>query len=236
MKPIIGLTMHTGEKKLEINDTYIQSIELAGGIPLCIPHVKEDDIAAILDKIDGLVLIGGHDVDPFFYGEEPHEELGMFHTKRDMSDIALAKSAYARHMPILGICRGHQVLNVAFGGSLIQHIPAQWEKPLAHVQKSLRDEATHHVDIHDEKLAEIFQSKTIRTNSFHHQAIQDVAEGFVSAGVAKDGLNEAIVHTTHPFCIGVQWHPEALAPAGDEPSKLLFQAFMKACQEKSYKK
>ena len=230
MKPIIGLTMHTGDKKLEINDTYINSVELAGGIPLCIPHLVNNDIEPIINKIDGLILIGGHDVDPILFGQEPHRKLGAFHTQRDTSDLQLLDAAFKRKMPILAICRGHQVLNVAFGGTLIQDIDSQWEQPIAHNQPSLRHEVTHSVKISGEKLTAIFGNDTIRTNSFHHQAVDILGEGLISAGVSSDGLNEAIEHTQHPFCIGVQWHPEALAPAGDPYSIKLFEAFIEACK------
>ncbi|KYG89103.1 glutamine amidotransferase [[Bacillus] sp. KCTC 13219] len=230
MKPIIALTMHTGDKKLEINETYIQSVELAGGIPLCIPHLAAQDVETVLNKVDGLLLIGGHDVNPYLYAQEPHEKLGMFHTKRDNSDLAILQSALTRKMPILAICRGHQVLNVAFGGTLIQDIPSQWEQPIAHVQTSIRDEATHTVKIQGEQLRGIFGAEQIRTNSFHHQAIDQLGEGLVAAGTALDGVNEAVEHSEHPFCIGVQWHPEAMAPSGDAHSIKLFKAFIEACK------
>ncbi|MEO4053310.1 gamma-glutamyl-gamma-aminobutyrate hydrolase family protein [Solibacillus sp. CAU 1738] len=230
MKPIIGLTMHTGDNKLEINNTYINSVELAGGIPLCIPHIAGNDIEPILNRIDGLILIGGHDVDPILFGQEPHRKLGAFHTHRDTSDLDLFHAAFKKNMPILAICRGHQVLNVAFGGTLIQDIDSQWEQPIAHIQSSIRHEVTHSVNITGEKLLSIFGSSSIRTNSFHHQAIDQLGEGLISAGLASDGINEAIEHPEHPFCIGVQWHPEALAPAGDTHSIKLFEAFIKACK------
>lgn len=230
MKPIIGLTMHTGDEKLEINDTYINSVILAGGIPLCIPHLVDNDVDPILNKVDGLILIGGHDVNPIIFGQEPHRKLGAFHTRRDTSDLQLLHAAFKRKMPILGICRGHQVLNVAFGGTLIQDIDSQWEQPIAHSQASLRHEVTHSIKITGEKLTAIFGSDTIRTNSFHHQAVDIVGDGFTAAGYSTDGLNEAIEHAHHPFCIGVQWHPEALATVGDPDSIKLFEAFITACK------
>ncbi|GLC87257.1 gamma-glutamyl-gamma-aminobutyrate hydrolase family protein [Lysinibacillus piscis] len=231
MKPIIGVTMHTGDKKLEINNTYLQSVELAGGIPLCIPHLDEQDLEAVVSKLDGLLLIGGHDVNPLLYGQEPHPKLDTFHTKRDKSDLAILQSVFQREMPILAICRGHQVLNVAFGGTLIQDIPAQWTQPIAHAQASAREEATHSVVIKGQKLAAIVGETTLRTNSFHHQAIDQLGDGLLVAGVALDGVNEAVEHKEHPFCIGVQWHPEAMAPFGDESSIKLFQAFIQACKK-----
>lgn len=232
MKPIIGVTMYTGEKKLEINETYIQSVELAGGIPLCIPHLNGQEVEAVLDKVDGLLLIGGHDMNPYVYGQEPHLNLGMFHTRRDDSDLAVLRSSFKRKLPILAICRGHQVLNVALGGTLIQDIPSQLEQPLAHRQASARSEATHTVQIGGEKLRAILGKEQIRTNSIHHQAIDQLGEGLVAVGFATDGVVEAVEHTEHPFCIGVQWHPEEMAPAGDENSIKLFSAFIEASKQK----
>lgn len=134
-------------------------------------------------------------------------------------------------MPIFGVCRGHQVLNVAFGGTLIQDINSQLENVHAHRQLSGRQELTHSVKVTGEKLREIFGESTIRTNSFHHQAVDELGEGLVEAAVALDGVNEAIEHKDHPYCISVQWHPEELAATGNELAQKLFSSFIEASKK-----
>lgn len=132
MKPIIGLTMYDFDKKLDINNAYLTSIEQAGGIPICIPNATEENVDALLNLIDGLVLIGGADIDPLLFNEEPHRHIGSVVRKRDDSDLLLMNEAYKRQMPVLGICRGQQIMNVAFGGTIIQDIPSQVENTILH--------------------------------------------------------------------------------------------------------
>lgn len=231
MKPVIGVTMHTKDSKFEINNVYIKSVEQAGGLPLCLPHIHASDVETILTKINGLLLIGGQDMDPYIYGQEPHPKLGEFFKARDESDLLIVKAAFEKKMPILAICRGHQVLNVAFGGTLIQDIESELEYPSAHTQSSARHVTTHTVNITGGKLKEIIGKSTIRTNSFHHQAVDEIGMGLVSAAVATDGVNEALEHPDHPYCISVQWHPEELAPVGDGPAQRLFKSFIEAAQQ-----
>ena len=231
MKPIIGLSMHTGDRKLEINNSYIKSIELAGGIPICIPHLLGKDIEAVLNKVDGLILIGGNDIDPMLFNEQPHPNLGSFSELRDTSDIALYQAAFKRNMPILAICRGIQIVNVACGGSLIQDIPSQVENAIGHRQASARYEKTHAVTITGEQFKKIMNESEIRTNSFHHQAVGRVGEGLIVAGTTTDGIIEALEHETHPYCISVQWHPEELAIVGDTAAQKLFESFIEATRQ-----
>ena len=229
MKPIIGLTMHNKEGKLEINNPYIESIKLAGGIPICLPEVENKEAAqAILSRLDGLLVIGGHDVNPKLYNEPPHAKLGQFITARDESDMLLTKEAFRMQLPLLAICRGHQILNVAFGGSLIQDIPSQHPNAYQHSQRADRYELTHKVSNLSERLQAIFEATEIYVNTFHHQAVKQLGEGLIAAGEAEDGINEAIEHPAHPYCIGVQWHPEELAPAGNEHAQRLFKSFIQA--------
>lgn len=231
MKPMIGLTMHTGDGRFVINQAYIKSVESAGGIPICLPAITVENVEALLNKIDGLLVVGGYDIDPILFDEEPHPKLGEVVATRDASDLRVIRAAFEREMPILGVCRGHQVLNVAYGGSLIQDIDSQLEHVVAHHQKSARSQVTHTVNITGPKLQQIFGGNLVRTNSFHHQAVARVAEGFVVAGSTKDGVIEALEHPIHPYCISVQWHPEELAIAGDEHSKRLLTSFIKACKK-----
>lgn len=226
MKPIIGLTMHPVDGKMEINNTYIDAVKRAGGLPVCLPYTDEENVNTILDGLNGLLLIGGHDVNPLIYGQEPHYKLGMVIDARDQSEILMAKKAFERNMPILAICRGEQVMNVAFGGTLYQDIDTQIENVLKHTQSSKRHELTHTVELLPSKLQEIIGQENILTNSFHHQAVNEVAPDFIINARAKDGVIEGIEHPKHPYCIGVQWHPEGLA--NDAPSDSLFKSFINA--------
>ncbi|ATP41168.1 gamma-glutamyl-gamma-aminobutyrate hydrolase [Solibacillus sp. R5-41] len=230
MKPVIGLTMHPVEGKKEINNTYINAIKKAGGTPICLPVINEENIEQVLDIVDGVVSIGGYDVNPLIFGQEPHFKLGVVIDERDKSDMLIMKRAFEREIPILGICRGEQVMNVAFGGTLYQDIDTQVENVLKHTQVSLRHEVTHTVELEPSKLQQIVGAATILTNSFHHQAIDAVADGFIINARAKDGVIEGIEHPTHPYCIGVQWHPEGLE--NDAPSDKLFKSFIDASTKK----
>lgn len=224
-QPIIGVTMQPAEGRQQINNGYINSILAAGGIPLCIPN--DTPIDAVIDRIDGLLVIGGDDIDPRFFNEDPHAGLGHVDPKRDDSDLNAVKHAIVRELPLLAICRGEQVLNVAFGGSLYQDIPAQWPNAIQHKQQSARDTQIHAVDVvAQSKLASIVGTR-IRTNSFHHQSVKDVHAPLVVSATTSDGVIEAIEHEDMPFCIGVQWHPEELK---DESSQKLFRAFVEACE------
>ena len=226
MKPLIGLTMHPVEGKMEINNNYINAIKRAGGIPLCLPYVDEETVEAVLDGLDGVLLIGGYDVNPLLYGQEPHRQLGIVIDERDQSEMLMAKKAFERNMPLLGICRGEQVMNVAFGGTLYQDIDTQVEHVLKHTQASMRHELTHTVELFPSKLQQIIGQDSILTNSFHHQAVDRVAPGFLMNARAKDGVVEGIEHPEHPYCIGVQWHPEGLQ--NDGPSDQLFKSLIEA--------
>ena len=231
MKPIIGLTMYDIDKKLDINNAYLTSIEQAGGIPICIPNATEENVEALLKIVDGLLLIGGADIDPILFGEEPHRNLGSVVRKRDDSDIVLMNAALKKQMPILGVCRGQQVMNVALGGTIIQDIPTQVENTLLHKQTSKRGELAHSVDVTTPKFKEIFGEESFRVNTFHHQSIGKVGEGLVVSAVAKDGIIEGIEHESHPYCVAVQWHPEELAPIGDVYAQRLFKSFVDACKK-----
>lgn len=229
MKPIIGLTMCDSDKKLDINNAYLTSIEQAGGIPICIPNATLENVEALLNLVDGLVLIGGADIDPFLYNEEPHRHIGSVVRKRDDSDLLLMCKAFNRQMPVLGICRGQQIMNVAFGGTIIQDIPSEAENTLLHKQLSKRGELAHTVEVKTPKFKEIFKEEKFRVNTFHHQSVGKLGEGLVASAVAKDGIIEGIEHESHPYCAAVQWHPEELAPNGDIYAQRLFKSFIEAC-------
>ena len=231
MKPIIGLTMYDIDKKLDINNAYLHSVEQAGGIPICIPNATEETVEALLSIVDGLLLIGGEDVDPFLFGEEPHQKIGRTVRQRDDSDLLLMKHAFEKQMPILGVCRGAQVMNVAFGGTIIQDIPSQVENALGHKQLSKRGALAHSVEVLTPKFKEIFEDDVFRVNTFHHQSVGELGKGLILSAVAKDGIIEGIEHESHPYCVSVQWHPEELAPVGDIYAQRLFKSFVDACKK-----
>jgi putative glutamine amidotransferase len=237
LKPIIGVTLNFEEGKYNLNSPYIQSIIQAGGIPVGLPYVGEQDVGEVLGPVDGLLLTGGGDINPLLFGEEPHPKLGSVLTQRDVSEIALTKAALQKKIPIFGVCRGLQILNVAFGGTIYQDLYSQApnrDHLLKHAQKSPRDETSHLVHIkEDTKLRKLLQQSRIEVNSFHHQAINRMADDLVVCGMSSDGVIEAIEHPKHSFCIGVQWHPEELVMVKDVPSRKLFEAFVQASKVKS---
>lgn len=235
-KPVIGILTnlmsveegpYTGGQRIYVNRDYVTCILQAGGIPLLLPII--DEIAVIHEqilRIDGLVLSGGQDVSPHYYKEEPIPEMGSVSPDRDFFEIHVIKSAISLQKPLLGVCRGLQMLNVACGGSLFQDIPAQIkESKLAHQQKEHRTLGTHEVDIaQDSHLFRILRKMSVQTNSFHHQAVKEIAPGFRVVGRSRDGVVEAIERVGGPFALGVQWHPEMMT--GDSDMRALFEAFL----------
>ena len=226
-KPVIGISANRKEGISCIADPYFQSVVLAGGIPVLIPVVADIDVLeGIVKKIDGLIVTGGGDIDPAFLDEDPIPEIGDIDSYRDKYDIMLLKIAFNRQVPIFGICRGHQLINVAFGGTLYQDIHAQFSaNALQHSQEEPRDCATHTVQIIEKKskLSLIMNGKeSVQVNSFHHQAIKDVAPEFFTTALSPDGLNEAMEHPEYPI-FSVQWHPEPMAVAGNDEMTELFR-------------
>ena len=213
-KPIIGMTCGYEEEVRErfyINRTYIQSIEMAGGIPLLLPGLAEaENLLPLLEQLDGVLLPGGWDLDPAYWGEEPMG-VGTINPISDELDLTVARWALDRGLPILGICRGAQVLNVAAGGSLYQDIPSEVVQSLKHAQDAPRWQHSHWISIEPGSILEGMLGTTkLRVNSFHHQAVKDLAPGFRVTAAAKDGVTEAIESTDLPFAVGVQWHPETM--------------------------
>lgn len=217
LKPIIGLTaMYTeldGMKFFKTNDAYVQAVLRAGGIPVLLPVTTTiEEYEQYAESLDGLLIPGGADVSPSFYGEEPVPEVTVIHRNDDAFEFALVRKMAQLNKPILGICRGHQVINVAFGGSLYQDLPSQYGKKQCHCQSStIRSEPFHTVTLKPEsRVAEIFGDTVLETNTFHHQAVKEAAPSFHVVGTAKDGVVEAIEHESK-FIVGLQWHPEGMA-------------------------
>ena len=191
----------------------------------------KEELTHILEVIDGLVMTGGEDVDPLkWFNEEPVRALGGIAPERDEFDITLIRMAVEKGLPVLAICRGEQVMNVAFGGTLYQDIPSQVEGTyVKHSQNAPSSYATHTIDIdRHSKLYKILGKESVVVNSFHHQAVKNIAEGFMITARAKDGVVEAIEREGDQFVVGVQFHPEGMVSKGDDTFLPLFEALIKA--------
>ena len=227
----IGDSIYSLERNIIARD-YADAIEHAGGAPLLVPHVEDlECIDRYLGVLDGLVLSGGGDIDPLMFGQEPHQNMGGVDRVRDEMEFQLTRKALDQDLPILAICRGIQMLNVAAGGTIYQDIAAEMPQPtLRHSQTGAGWYASHTIDLlSDSRLFQIFGSQSARVNSFHHQAVRDVAEGFIVTAKANDNVIEAIESPTHRFALGVQCHPEMMWERHPEALNL-FTAFLKACQ------
>lgn len=227
MKPLIGIT----SSKISLDspyyggyvaDGYFTGIAEAGGIPLIIPLVEEQEVwREIIERMDGLIFTGGLDIHPQFYGEGLHPKIGELYPFRDRQEIAAARYAMELDKPIIGICRGCQVLNVAKGGSLYQDINSQREGCYLHTQTAPRDEGSHYIEIAgDSRLYEVFGARSLFTNSFHHQAVKELAAGFRKVAETKDGILEGFESEKHTFVMGIQFHPEMMWHTHTEMLKL----------------
>lgn len=241
MKPLIGCTTYYvsafEENKLRFpiaQDHFMSaiddplSIQKAGGIPMPITPIDDEEyIDSVLDRIDGLMLIGGSDVSPGYYGQPYKKGLGPVNPARDKFELKLIHKAVYRNIPIFGICRGLQLLNVYFGGTLIQDIDRYYQTDLNHAgYLGPKSSTAHKVTLHQDKLLyQIFGREELSVNSFHHQAIDTLGNGLEVAATAEDGIIEAIVHPAFPFLAAVQWHPEMMLDAEQEQLKL-FQFFV----------
>ena len=224
--PVIGISGNFREGDCTLAEGYYQSILQAGGTPMIIPPF--DDYSAllnILDSIDGLVLSGGGDINPLYLKEDPLMELHSINPRRDEQELLMTKLAADRQIPMLGICRGIQIINAALGGELYQDIHVQMDgKRLKHDQNLDRCYASHHIHIlPGTQLHNIFQTEQLPVNSFHHQAVQSPAPGFRISARAADGVIEAIESSEFKSIIGVQWHPETFILKGDKCMAPLFE-------------
>lgn len=236
MRPMIGLTTFIESKGTSryssLCYTYIDAIIRAGGIPVLIPITEDKEcLIKYADAVDGIIFTGGEDVSPLYFGENPIKEIGSISCERDACEMFLFKEAYDLDMPILGICRGSQLINVALGGSLYQDINAQLKDSLGHSPESgPSDQVYHMVKIEkDSKLYNIFENDTIAINSFHHQSVKELGKGLKAAAFSYDGIIEATESVEKGFVVGIQWHPEALAPKHPIFMKL-FEEFISQCR------
>ena len=232
--PVIGLTGNFRDGDCTLAEGYYQSVLKAGGIPFIIPpHEDADVLAETLAGLDGILLTGGADINPLFLGEEPIKELHGINPRRDRQELLLTRLAADRQIPILGICRGIQTMNAAFGGALYQDIHSQMEgKRIKHDQDLDRTYASHTVSIEEGTvLYELFKTNTLAVNSFHHQAVMEPAPGFRVCARSTDGVIEAMESTEHKSMLGVQWHPECFILRGDECMMPLFNWLVKEATE-----
>jgi putative glutamine amidotransferase len=244
-RPLIGVTTSEMRHAESINPTpegepparlemalglpYLQGLEAAGALPMVMPPLAEDAIEPLLDRLDGICLSGGPDLDPEGYGATPHPELGPIEPDLDRFELAVARRADARGMPILAICRGTQALNVVRGGALHQHLP-EISTEIAHRQQIPGDQPSHPVRVDPEsRLAAVLGGSELDVNSFHHQAIDRLGEGLRVSARAPDGTIEAVEDPDRPFLIGVQWHAETLVHRPYEAA--LFRKFVDACRD-----
>jgi putative glutamine amidotransferase len=239
--PLIGITCTDSETEQEKrpprtgqNLTYIRAVARAGAAPLLIPNLADPDLLrALYDGCDGLLLSGGPDIDPARYGQARHEKSSLALPERDEAELVLACWAMDDGKPLLAICRGIQVLNVALGGSLYQDIADQVPGAARHdcYDDHPRDYLAHVVSISPQsRLAGVVGPHSLQVNSLHHQALQAVAAGLHVVAHAPDGIVEGVESPDHPFALGVQWHPEELA-ATDARAWHLFEALVTACQK-----
>jgi putative glutamine amidotransferase len=225
--PVVGIT------RCSRLDDYIASVEQSGGRARVL-EVSESP-RALMDQIDGVLLTGGGDVDPVFYGEERHPTSYDAEPGRDEFEIDLARRAVAKDLPLLAICRGSQVLNVAAGGTLVQDIPSAVTTELTHSVDVPKDGVAHEVRVtpnsrlHAALGAAVDAACTCRVNSRHHQSVGRLGSGLIATAVASDGVIEAIEAPAARFCVGVQWHPENFWRTGQ--FRGLFDAFVAAARE-----
>ena len=241
MKPYIGITCGTFRDRdwcppaNILRKTYTDAVVAAGGAPFLIPVVEDEAVLrARYERLDGVLLSGGGDVEPMHYGEHPIDELGTVDPPRDALELPLARWAVADGKPVLGICRGVQVLNVALGGTLYQDIPAQLQSELVHDSSFTRQDWTymaHELRLApDSKLAQLFGQTSFPINSLHHQSLRTIAPGLRAVGWAPDGVVEAVEGNNGHFLVGIQCHPEALQSSADVRWRALFARFVESCR------
>jgi putative glutamine amidotransferase len=213
-----------------VNAAYVRAVLRAGGLPLVLsPFIGGEHTPTLLDLLDGLLLTGGEDVDPTHYGQEPIPELGPVDPRRDALELSLFRAAWTRGLPVLAICRGIQVVNVALGGTLWQDIPRQRPGALPHAQTTGRDGRTHPVDlVPGSLLARALAATRIEVNSFHHQSVRDLAPGLVVTGTSPDGEIEGVESPAGgSWLLAVQWHPEEFHHHSIAPDHGLFDALIR---------
>lgn len=237
-KPIIGITsayeIEDGLRnyhRTTVSIDYTKSIIAAGGIPIVLPVTSDlETIKEQLELLDGLLLSGGVDINPQYYGQDFKENIGVISPERDEGEFLLLDEFYKTGKPILGICRGHQLLNVFKGGTLFQDLKYSGKDYLKHRQDFYPELAVHKVKIVDEDniLAKLY-GKEVLTNSFHHQSVDKLGKDLTLIATTEDGIVEAFQMKSHKFLYGIQWHPEMMTARGNEDMRKIFVEFINSC-------
>jgi len=240
-KPIIGInstrlikheTPYSHSVMDSISNDYVESIIKADGVPIILPILSdEESIRQQIEILDGVLLTGGVDINPLLYNEEPSPKLSFIYPDKDNFDILIVKIALKLNKPILAICRGHQILNVAFGGTLYQDLSDKEGCYIKHHQQSKDGAATHTLNIIEDSILHKIFGDSIISNTFHHQAIKDLAPGFKVTAYSKDNIIEAIEKDGEDFVVGVQFHPEIMTAYNDKNMLKLFESFIVACSK-----
>ncbi len=238
-KPIIGITSaHEIEDGLRnyhrttVSIDYSKAVIAGGGVPVILPVTSDIEvIKEQLKLLDGLILAGGVDINPQLYGQDFKDGMGVISPERDEGELLVLKEFFKTEKPILGICRGHQLLNVFLGGTLFQDLKYTGKEVLKHRQDFYPELSVHKVKIvdNDNFLAKLY-GKEVLTNSFHHQSVDKLGEGLTTIATTDDGIVEAFQMKSRKFLYGVQWHPEMMTARGNEEMKKIFVEFVNSCQ------
>ena len=236
MRPIIGILAEVSEDKdTRVLYPYVNSIESAGGVPVILPYIRDaDTLEGFLRICDGFLFTGGVDVDPSRYGEAMHPMCGELQLYRDELEFKVFQKLIGIGKPILAICRGAQLVNVALGGTLYQDIPSEKPSEVLHKQEDFGSTPAHSVKlIADTPLLALVKQESIQVNSLHHQAIKKLGDGLEVMAMADDGIVEAIYLPHYQYRRAYQWHPERMFD-NDEHSRLIFTDFINACKPKGF--
>lgn len=208
----------------------VEAIVKAGGLPIILPSVDPSDVADYLPLFDGVAFLGGFDVDPTFYNEEPHLRLGKTYRKRDLFEIELLRQSVAQNKAILGICRGLQLINVGLGGTLYQDLSEDPTAKLKHSQAAMGNQPSHHITIDPTSILSDLMGVRPYVNSRHHQAVKDVAPTLTAIAKADDQVIEALESTTSDQIVAVQWHPENMYKHHEESRQIFVNFIQRAAK------
>lgn len=233
--PIIAILAQVDdEKNTKLAAAYTEAIEGCGGLPLIFPYTDNaDTLDALVKLCDGFLFSGGADIEPEFYGAKRSPLCDTSQLYRDKLELEVFRKVFATGKPIMGICRGIQLINVALGGTLCQDIPSEYKTSISHRQTEAKNMPSHSVAVKEgTPLSGLVNKVQITANSFHHQALKDIGKGLRVMAVAEDGIIEAVYHADYPYLRAYQWHPERLWKT-DADNKKLFEDFIKASAQQS---